>query len=66
MIGCDRVRFAVEFTVNRGKTDHGALSSLNHGHPDDKRPHDDTGSGRVNITGKLSVSSGDQRQNDDD
>ena len=62
----DRVRFAVKFTVNWWKTNHGALSSFNHGHPDDKRPHDDTGRGRVDITGKLGVSGGDQSQNGDD
>jgi len=62
----DRVGFTVEFAVDRWKTDHGALSSLNHRHPDDERPHDDTGSGGVNIASELSVSSSDQRQNDDD
>jgi len=62
----DRVRFAVKFTVNWWKTNHRALSSFNHGHPDDKRPHDDTGRGRVDITGKLGVSGGDQSQNGDD
>jgi len=62
----DRVRFAVEFAVDGWKTDQGALSSLNHGHPDDKSPHDDTGGGGVNIAGQLGVSGSDKRQNDDD
>jgi hypothetical protein len=62
----DRVGFAVEFTVNRRKTDHGALSSFHHGHPGDKRPHDDTGGDRVDIAGDLGVSSSNQGQNDDD
>jgi len=60
----DRVRFAVEFAVDWGKTDQGALSSFNHGHPDDKSPHDDTGGGRVDIAGQLGVSGSDQSQND--
>jgi hypothetical protein len=62
----DRVRFTVKFAVDWRKTNHGALSSLNHGHPDDKRPHDNSGGGRVNIAGKLCVTGTDQRQNDDD
>ena len=48
-----RVRFLVKFTVNRGKTDHGALPSFNHGHPDDTGPHHDDGKGGVNIGGDL-------------
>ena len=62
----DRVGFTVEFTVNWWKTNHGALSSFNHGHPDDKSPHDDTSGGRVDVTGELGVSSSDQSQDNDD
>jgi len=56
--------FAVEFTVNWGKTNHGALSSFNHGHPDDENPKDYSGSDGVDITGKLSVSGSDQGKDD--
>jgi len=62
----DRVGFAVELAVDRRKTNHGALSSLNHGHPDDESPHDDSSSDRVDITGDLGVSSGDQSQDNND
>jgi len=62
----DRVRFAVEFAVDWGKTDQGALSSFNHGHPDDENPQEDTGKGGVDIAGQLGVSSCDQRENNDD
>jgi len=60
----DRMGFAVEFTVNWGKTNHGALSSFNHGHPDDENPKDYSGSDGVDITGKLSVSGSDQGKDD--
>ena len=62
----DRVGFAVKLTVNWRKTDHGALSSFDHRHPDDQRPHDDGSSGRVNIASELGVSGSDQRQNNSD
>jgi hypothetical protein len=58
----DRVGFTVEFTVNRRKTDKGALSSLNHGHPDDKGPKNNTSGSRVDVSGKLGVTGGDQSQ----
>mmetsp|Transcript_8280 Transcript_8280/g.24476 ORF Transcript_8280/g.24476 Transcript_8280/m.24476 type:complete len:499 (-) Transcript_8280:39-1535(-) len=62
----DGVGFTVEFTVDRRKTDHGALSSFNHRHPDDKGPHDNSSSDRMNVTGELSVSGSNQRQDNDD
>ena len=62
----DRVGFAVEFSVDWGKTDHGALSSFDHRHPDDKSPHDETCGSWVNITGQLGVSGGNQGQDGDD
>ena len=62
----DRMGFSVEFSVDWGKTDQGALSSFNHGHPDDENPQEDTGEGGVDIAGQLGVSGSNQSQNDDD
>jgi len=62
----DRVGFLVKFAVDWRKSDHRALSSLNHGHPGDKRPHDNGSSSRVDITSDLGVSSGNQSQDDSD
>ena len=39
----DGVRFLVQLTVDGGKTNHGALSSFDHRHPENTGPHDQKG-----------------------
>ena len=51
----DGVRFLVKVTVDGGKTDHGALSSFDHGHPKDSEPENDDGESRVDVVGDPGI-----------
>jgi hypothetical protein len=62
----DGVRVLVEFTVNRRKTDHRGLSSLNHGEPDDGNPKHAEGKRSVDIRRELGLIGEDQGRNNDD
>jgi hypothetical protein len=59
------VRFLVEFTVNRRKTNHGSLSTFHHGHPSNAGPQDAGSGSRVDIRSNLGVSSTNQSHDND-
>mmetsp|Transcript_15562 Transcript_15562/g.35631 ORF Transcript_15562/g.35631 Transcript_15562/m.35631 type:complete len:538 (+) Transcript_15562:176-1789(+) len=54
------VGFTVEFTVNRGKTNHGGLGTFHHGQPEQSTPKCHSSKGRVDVFRQVGLFINDQ------